>query len=121
MGRAIASLLRPPCHFSFQRLSDTSSILRWLLHPRHEERPLNRAAPFRFAFLSAFSVPRSKHPRPSDARSPFHNPLRASARCGLLPHSESGSPSADSVQSPSVALHYKLKSLVACFQQFIAF
>ncbi|MDX6464141.1 MAG: single-strand DNA-binding protein, partial [Acidobacteriaceae bacterium] len=33
-------------------------------------------------------------------RSPFQNPLRASARCGLLPHSESGSPSADSVQSP---------------------
>jgi hypothetical protein len=43
-----------------------------------KERPLNRAAPFRFAFLSAFSVPRSKHPRPSDARSPSQNPLRAS-------------------------------------------
>ena len=39
---------------------------------------MNRAAPFRFAFLSAFSVPRSRHPRPSDARSPFQNPLRAS-------------------------------------------
>src|SRR5450432_4321047 len=35
-------------------------------------------APFRFAFLSAYSVPRSKHPRPSDARSPSQNPLRAS-------------------------------------------
>ena len=32
---------------------------------------MNRAASFLFAFLSAFSVPRSKHPRPSDARSPF--------------------------------------------------
>src|SRR5271155_1744958 len=59
-----------------------------------------RGGSFRFAFLSAFSVPRSKHPRPSDARSPFHNPLRASARCGLLPQSKFGSPSADSVQSP---------------------
>jgi hypothetical protein len=28
--------------------------------------------------LSAFSVPRSRHPRPSDARSPSQNPLRAS-------------------------------------------
>ena len=53
-------------------------------YSRHEERPLNRAAPFRFAFLSAFSVPRSKHPRPSDARSPSQNPLCASSRCGLL-------------------------------------
>jgi single-strand DNA-binding protein len=61
---------------------------------------LNRAAPFRFAFLSAFSVPRSKHPRPSDARSPFQNPLCASTRCGLLPQNKFGSPSADSVQSP---------------------
>jgi hypothetical protein len=42
---------------------------------------------FRFAFLSAFSVPRSEHPRPSDARSPSQNPLRASVRCGLLPRS----------------------------------
>ena len=42
------------------------------------QEPLNRAAPFRFAFLSAFSVPRSRHPRPSDARSPSLNPLRAS-------------------------------------------
>jgi hypothetical protein len=33
---------------------------------------------FRFAFLSAFSVPRSRHPRPSDACSPSQNPLRAS-------------------------------------------
>jgi hypothetical protein len=47
-------------------------------YPRHEEKLLNRAAPFRFAFLSAFSVPRSKHPRPADARSPSQNPLRAS-------------------------------------------
>jgi hypothetical protein len=41
-------------------------------------RLLNREAPFRFALLSAFSVPRSRHPRPSDARSPSQNPLRAS-------------------------------------------
>jgi len=39
---------------------------------------VEQAAPFRFAFLSAFSVPRSRHPRPSDARSPSQNPLRAS-------------------------------------------
>ena len=39
---------------------------------------MNTAAPFWFAFLFAFSVPRSKHPRPSDARSPSQNPLRAS-------------------------------------------
>jgi hypothetical protein len=63
-------------------------------------RLLNRAAPFRFAFLSAFSVPRAKHPRPSDARSPSQNPLRASARCGLLPPGKLWSPSADSIQSP---------------------
>jgi len=61
---------------------------------------LNRAALFLFAFLSAFSVPRSEHPRPSDAHSPFQNPLRASARCGLLPPGKLWSPSADSVQSP---------------------
>ncbi len=29
---------------------------------------MNRTAPFRFAFLSAFSMPRSRHPRPSFAR-----------------------------------------------------
>jgi len=58
------------------------------------------AAPFRFAFLSAFSVPRSEHPRPSDARSPFRNPLCALEGADSCPHSESGSPSADSVQSP---------------------
>ena len=54
---------------------------------------LNRPVPFRFAFLSAFSVPRSEHPRPSDARSPSRNPLCAfkgadsfpQASCGLLP------------------------------------
>ena len=66
----------------------------------HKAEPLNRLAPFRFAFLSAFSVPRSRHPRPPDARSPFLNPLRASLRCGLLPHSKFGSPSADPAQSP---------------------
>jgi single-strand DNA-binding protein len=55
---------------------------------------VEQGAPFRFAFLSAFSVPRSRHPRPSDARSPSKNPLRASqevadscpqASCGPLP------------------------------------
>ena len=45
---------------------------------RAMRRAVEIAAPFRFAFLSAFSVPRSKHPRPSDARSPSQNPLRAS-------------------------------------------
>src|ERR1700738_2154549 len=53
----------------------------------HEGRPLNRAVPFQFAFLSAFSVPRSM-PLPSDARSPFQNALRASSRCGLLPQND---------------------------------
>jgi len=53
---------------------------------------LNRLAPFRFAYLSAFSVPRSKHPRPSDARSPFRDPLCASLRCGLLPPGRLGNP-----------------------------
>ena len=36
-------------------------------------------APVRFAFLSAFSVPRQEHPRPADACSPSMNPLRASS------------------------------------------
>ena len=58
------------------------------------------SSPFPFAFLSAFSVPRSRHPRPSDARSPSRDPLRASSRCGLLPQSKFGSPSADPFQSP---------------------
>ena len=60
------------------RVSDALWTLSWFLLLATERGPLNRAAPFRFAFLSAFSVPRSKHPRPSDARSPFQNPLRAS-------------------------------------------
>ena len=62
--------------------------------------PLNRPAPFWFAFQSAFSVPRSKHPRPSDARSPFRNPVCAFEGCGLLPPGKLWSPSADFVQSP---------------------
>jgi hypothetical protein len=69
----------------------TASSLSWPAQPQWTTVPngggfraLNRAAPFRFAFLSAFSVPRSRHPRPSDARSPSQNPLRASSRCGLL-------------------------------------
>jgi hypothetical protein len=41
---------------------------------------LKATLPSRFAFLSAFSVPRSRHPRPSDARSPSQNPLRASQK-----------------------------------------
>jgi hypothetical protein len=60
---------------------------------------LNFAAPFRFAFLSAFSVPRSKHP-PSDARSPFRNPLCASQEVRTPSPGELWSPSADPVQSP---------------------
>ena len=38
---------------------------------------VEHAAPFPFAFLVAFSVPRSEHPRPSDARSPSRHSLRA--------------------------------------------
>ena len=48
------------------------------------ESPSNREDPFRFDFLSAFSVPRSRHPRPSDARSPSQNPLRASQEVRTL-------------------------------------
>ncbi len=51
----------------------------------HHEIPFQRLALLRFAFLSAFSVPRSRCPRPSEPRCPSSNPLRASSRCGLLP------------------------------------
>jgi hypothetical protein len=86
---------------SFLRVSDSSldSELAFATRVMRESRRTG-VAPFRFAFLSAFSVPRSRHPRPSDARSPSQNPLRASTRCGLLPQSKFGSPSADSIQSP---------------------
>jgi hypothetical protein len=36
---------------------------------------MSKVSPFWIAFLSAFSVPRYVHPRPSDARSPCWNPL----------------------------------------------
>src|SRR5580704_4613366 len=64
------------------------------------EGALNSAAPFRFAFLSAFSVPRSEHPRPSDARSPFSKSAMRLRRCGLLPPGKLWSPSKDFVKSP---------------------
>ena len=38
--------------------------------PTAESEAFEHAAPIQFAFLFAFSVPRSKHPRPADARSP---------------------------------------------------
>ena len=53
------------------------SFLKLAFAARAMSEALNSAAPFRFAFLSAFSVPRSKHPRPSDARSPAKDSLRA--------------------------------------------
>src|SRR3984885_9087382 len=61
---------------------------------------LNRTAPIRFAFLSAFRMPRSKHlALRTHALLPRFRfaPLRGSDSC---PHSKSGSPSADSIQSP---------------------
>jgi hypothetical protein len=45
---------------------------------RTMRKAIEQGGSFRFVFLSAFSVPRSRHPRPSDARSPSQNPLRAS-------------------------------------------
>jgi len=65
----------PPALRLTLRVSELASC-----YSRREGKPLNRPAPFWFAFLSAFSVPRSKHPRPSDARSPSQNPLRASQK-----------------------------------------
>ncbi len=64
---------------SFLRVSDGSldSELAFATRVMRESRRTGRLHS-RFAFLSAFSVPRSRHPRPSDARSPSQNPLRAS-------------------------------------------
>ena len=47
MGRAITSSLRPLVILPSRLLSDTSSILSWLLQPRHEERsrPVQRPLP----------------------------------------------------------------------------
>jgi len=46
------------------RRGETSAI------PTAESEEFEQAAPIQFAFLFAFSVPRSEHPRPADARSP---------------------------------------------------
>ena len=64
---------------SFLRVSDGSwdSELAFATRVMRKSRRTGRL-PSRFSFLSAFSVPRSRHPRPSDARSPSQNPLRAS-------------------------------------------
>ena len=79
MGRALGiGASSPFVVFPCYSVIDCSSLWAGFCYPRHEEKPLNRAAPFRFAFLSAFSVSRSNHPGPSDARSPSRNPLRAS-------------------------------------------
>jgi hypothetical protein len=67
------------------RQAPNSSILSWPLRPAPGERPLKRAASFRFAFLSAFSVPRSQHPaRPSA----LQNPQCASAMSSSSPKVE---------------------------------
>ena len=65
MGRALGiGASSPFVVFPCYSVIDCSSLWAGFCYPRHEEKPLNRAAPFRFAFLSAFSVPRSKHPPP---------------------------------------------------------
>jgi len=79
-------------HFEFRDLVFVARAM--------SEGALNSAAPFRFAFLSAFSVPRSEHPRPSDARSPFSKSAMRLRRCGLLPPGKLWSLSTDSVKSP---------------------
>src|SRR6187402_2219811 len=48
------------------------------------------ASLFWFTFQPAFSVPRSKHPRPSDGCSPCKSPRCASSRCGLHPRTSCG-------------------------------
>jgi hypothetical protein len=64
---------------SFLRVSDCSldTELAFATRVMRESRRTGRL-PSGLPFLSAFSVPRSRHPRPSDARSPSQNPLRAS-------------------------------------------
>jgi single-strand DNA-binding protein len=86
---------------SFLLVSDDSlhSELAFATRVMRESRRTGRL-PSRFAFLSAFSVPRSRHPRPSDARSPPRIRCAPLRRCGLLPPGKLWSPSADSVQSP---------------------
>ncbi len=78
-------------------------------------------APLRFAFLSAFSVPRSRHPRPSDARSPSKIPLRASPRCGLLqvahPRSQVGFGVLKNIAHGSLQLGWRLREHQAAFQK----
>jgi hypothetical protein len=72
IGPAFAIVIFPPACEMTLLVSELAYATRAM------REPLNRAAPFRFAFLSAFSVPRSRHPRPSDARSPSQNPRCAS-------------------------------------------
>ena len=62
-----------------------------------EDEVVELAAPLPFAFLFAFSVPRSKHPRPADARSPSRD---SSFQCGLLPRGRLVSPSTNLFHSP---------------------
>jgi hypothetical protein len=102
VGGAITSLIGIAITFLFLRVaSDHNEFLELAFAARAmSEGALNSAAPFRFAFLSAFSVPRSEHPRPSDARSPFSKSAMRLRRCGLLPPGKLWSPSTDSVKSP---------------------
>jgi hypothetical protein len=62
-----------------------------------ESEDFEQSAPIQFAFLFAFSVPRSKHPRPADARSPSRV---SNFQCGLLHRSKLLSPSTDLFHSP---------------------
>jgi len=59
--------------------SDYFSALSSLLRtPARDEQTVEGGGSLPVCLFSGFSVPRSEHPRPSDARSPAQNPLRAS-------------------------------------------
>jgi hypothetical protein len=79
MGRAMSIGASSPLVVLPVVLGLTLRVSELPFATRAMSRAVEIGAPFRFAFLSAFSVPRSKHPRPSDARSPFsirYAPLR---------------------------------------------
>jgi hypothetical protein len=101
---------------SFLRVSDSSldSELAFATRVMRESRRTG-VAPFRFAFLSAFSVPRSRHPRPSDARSPSRircAPLQGADSCpkaslGPLPQILSSRRGSGSRRHPRWASMYR--------------
>jgi hypothetical protein len=72
IGSAFALVIFPPA------CGMTLLVSKLAFATRVMKKAVEQGSSLRFAFLSAFSVPRSRHPRPSDARSPSQNPLRAS-------------------------------------------